>query len=147
MLSELYFALSSNITKQKYLVGLHPRSDLTVDSGAFESLRVAFPAPPMPPSMEVFGSFLMSKPGLDFSPSMMCFCGSSAPRIEVPRLIPHVLLKQRSHRSTHGEGQGHRQVLTPLVPSAAVKGMAGRPPPPPCSREDGASSLWVGLGL
>lgn len=60
----------------------------------------------------------------------MFFCGLSAPGIEIPRLIPYLSLKQRSHCDILWESQGHTQVWKLLLPSTALEGMAYNPTPP-----------------
>lgn len=162
-ISELYSALSSNITKQKYLVGLQLMSVLTIHSKAFESRSVSSP-------MEFFGSFLMSKARPDFYPKVTFFCGLSAPRIEIPRLIPHLLLKQRSHCGTPLGVEDIYRFWRLFMPSTTLEGLAYNCyPTPPCSSEDeilffvdqtwaltiwhhqyfaqGVSARWMGLLL
>lgn len=77
-ISELCSALSSNITKQKYLVGLQLMSVLTVHSKAFESSSV------WSPTWSSLAAFWWVNLGLTFAPKWCSFVACLLQELKYP---------------------------------------------------------------
>lgn len=113
-ISELCSALSSNITKQKYLVGLQLMSVLTAHSKAFESSSV------WSPTWSSLATFWWVNLGLTFAPSdvlLWLVCSKNW----------NTQTHSWSHCGTLQEGQGCTRVLGVPPPSITLECMAYNP--------------------
>lgn len=113
-ISELCSALSSNITKQKYLVGLQLMSVLTAHSKAFESSSV------WSPTWSSLATFWWVNLGLTFAPSdvlLWLVCSKNW----------NTQTHSWSHCGTLQEGQGCTRVLGLPPPSITLECMAYNP--------------------
>lgn len=81
-LSELYSALSSNITKQKYLVALQLMSVLTVHSKAYESRNVSSP------TLSSLAAFWWVNLDLTFAPEKCSFVACLLQELKYPGSFP-----------------------------------------------------------